>query len=152
MKFKTKKFLLRSKTQEAALLKFITELPLSDKEPLQVVIQEYTKARNNEQNAKYWAMLKDISEQIWLNKRKYLPEVWHEYFKELYLPDFAEIGVISKDNYVKWMLSIGGERILVGSTSDFTTKGFSEYLEKIYVYANEATEGQIKFTAADNEY
>jgi hypothetical protein len=42
--------------------------------------------RTHEQNALYWAAIHEIAESIFLDGKKFTPQVWHIYFKQRFLP------------------------------------------------------------------
>lgn len=60
------------------LISFIRSLPTDSKNPLVVSIQEMT--RTLEQNARMWATLTDISEQVVWHGLKLTPEEWKHVF------------------------------------------------------------------------
>ena len=137
--FKTRKIRLVGKPQIDLLLSLIPNLPIDAEKPLEVVIREEVKARKQDQNSLYWAgHLKDISEQAYVNGRTYSPEVWHEHLKGLFLPEkfdsLEHREMMVKDGYKKWDMSPSGRRILVGSTTDLTVKGFALYLQQVEAF------------------
>lgn len=134
MTFAKRKFEMRSEQARESLLALVRNLPLDDKKPLQVVIEEYRPVRKLDQNALYWSgPLRDIAEQAFLDGRQYSAEIWAHYFKVQFLPeDFDPIQC--KDGYVKWQFDPMGERILTGSTTQLTVAGFSAYLEQIFAF------------------
>lgn len=96
-------------------------------------------SRSLTQNNLLWAVLTQISNQLELAGKKYSPEAWHEYFKQLFMPELAdELEELVKNHatYQKWDYLPNGDRILKASTTDLTTKGFSEYIEQIYAFAS----------------
>lgn len=52
------------------------------------------------------------------------------------LTDDLEELVKNHATYQKWDYLPNGDRILKASTTDLTTKGFSEYIEQIYAFAS----------------
>lgn len=130
-KFATRQFFLRTDTQTATLLALIPHLPLDQDNPLEVVIREPVKARGMDQNALMWAgPLADIAAQAWVGGRQYSAEVWHEQFKREYLPEEYD-PELTKEGYRKWDYTPAGDRVLIGSTTQLTKKGFSQYLEQV---------------------
>ena len=102
--------------------------------PLQLTFGEEIKARKPDQNALMWAgPLKDIANQVYLGGRTYSSELWHEYFKKEFLPEEFD-PELCKEGYQKWDYDPSGERVCIGSTTDLTVKGFSQYLEQIYAF------------------
>ena len=135
-KFKTKVILLREVAQQTELINVIVQLPFDYENPLQITIAEKPKGRTNEQNKLYWQILQDISEQKCVNNKFYSAEIWAEFFKSEYLPiNFQEIE--TKKNYKKWTDGVSGNKILVGSTTQLTTVGFTNYIDKIILWASE---------------
>lgn len=133
-KFDTRVILLRAPMQRDALLALVANLPLDADKPLQVVVREEVKARKPDQNALMWSgPLKDIAEQGWLEGRQFSPEVWHFFFKRELLPEAFDVE-LTKEGYRKWDIDPVGERVLVGSTTDLTIKGFAQYLEQVYAF------------------
>jgi len=59
-------------------ISFIQQLPTDPKKPLTITIQERT--RSLEQNARLWATLRDISEQVVWHGRKMDSESWKNVF------------------------------------------------------------------------
>ena len=82
--------------------------------------------------------LKDMAEQAYVNGRTYPDYVWHEYFKKEYLPEEndPELSRLVKniETWCKWDIGIDGERVLIGSTTELSVYGFSQYLMKVESY------------------
>lgn len=137
-KFKTRKIRLVGDAQLKAALSLIPNLPIDPKKPIELVIREEVKERKLDQNALMWVgPLKDISEQAYIEGRRFSEIVWHEHFKEQYLPNEFEPGfdpdlVKDSEKYKKYDYTPSGKRVLVGSTTDLSIKGFAQYLEQIY--------------------
>lgn len=146
--FKPRPFLLRDERVRDTLVAAVRNLPLDAMYPLEVVIREPVKGRKLSQNAAMWAgALRDISEQAWVQGRRHSAEVWADFFKRELLPeDFNP--EMCKEGYRKWDIDPGGDRILIGSTTQLTVKGFSEYLMAMEAYG--ASLG-VLFTASPNE-
>lgn len=147
-RFTTRTLLLRNEQVRNNLLSIVRNLPLDDAFPLEVVIREQIKGRKLDQQALYWAgPLKDIAEQAWLDGRQFSAEVWHQYFRRELLPEEYD-QERCREGYVKWQIDPAGERIMVGSTTQLTVKGFSEYLEAVFAFG--ASLG-VQFHANPNE-
>ena len=132
-----RKFLLRSDVQVNAALALIPQLPLDDERPIEVLIREEPKKRTLSQNALMWVgPLKDMQEQGFYKGRQYSDEMWHYLFKVMYLPedDDPELSQLVRDGYKKWDYAPNGDRLLVGSTTQLTKKGFSQYIEQMYAH------------------
>lgn len=131
-KFKTRKILMRGETQVATLLALVPNLPLDPENPIEVVIREQVKVRTLPQQARMWiGPLADIEKQAWLLGRQFSAEAWHEHFKAQFLPE-AYDEELTKEGYVKWDIDPAGNRVLIGSTTQLTKKGFAQYLEQVY--------------------
>lgn len=111
-------------------------------------MREEVKARKPDQNALMWSgPLADIANQAWHNGCQYPAEVWHETYKRLYLPEEFD-AELCKEGYRKWAIDRDGERVLIGSTTQLTVRGFAQYLEQ--VIADGAGMG-VMFSASPNE-
>ena len=147
-KFTTRTIYLVGPQQIQTALALLANLPIDAKNPLEIVIREKTKIRKQSANDAMWAgALKDIEEQAWVDKRQFSASVWHELFKKEFLPEEAEEG-ITKDGYKKWDVDPKGDRVLVGSTTQLTVKGFSIYLEQVIAFG--ANLG-VEFHASPNQ-
>ena len=145
--------LVGQKEVDVAIAKLL-HVPLNDDEPLEMVLRPVSKQRGLDQNAKMWVgPLKDIEEQAWVNRRQYSAEVWHEHFKAEYLPeiDDPDLDTLVKhpETYRKWDTNPKGERVLVGSTTDLTKRGFALYLQQVEAFG--ASLG-VLFTASPRQY
>jgi hypothetical protein len=153
-KFQTRTIRLVGESQLNTALALIPHLPLDAKKPLELVIREEVKARKLDQNALMWVgPLKDISEQAYVEGRRFSDLIWHEHFKEQYLPDqnspeFDPELVKDPDTYKKYDFTPSGKRVLVGSTTELSITGFALYLEQ--VYADGANLG-VQFHANPND-
>lgn len=93
-------------------------------EPLRVIVTSEEKKRNAEQNRFYWGVvLRDISEQAWIDGKQFSKDVWHEYLARLY-------GVCED-------ITLPGGEIIVRrkSTADMSIGEFSAYLNQVQEYA-----------------
>ncbi len=132
-KYPTRRFLIRSAQQKDLACRVISQLPEDWDRPVEVVVREQPRQRNLEQNSLMWVALTDISQQVYLGGRTYDADCWHEYCKRAFLPESPEEGMVL-ESYQKWAFLPNGDRVLRGSTTDLTKKGFSRYLEQIYAF------------------
>jgi hypothetical protein len=131
-KYQTRHIMLVGEMQKETAKILIDNAPMDAVHPIEFVIREAVKPRKPDQNALMWTgPLKDIAEQAWWNGKQYTAEVWHETYKRLYLPEEEAEG-ITKAGYKKWDYMPNGERVLVGSTTQLTVKGFAIYMEQLY--------------------
>lgn len=147
-KFETHTTRLVGTAQINRLLALLPNLPIDSEKPLVVTIGEEAKPRGLDANALMWVgPLADIAAQGWVGGHQMNAKTWHEIFKEAYLPEaFDE--ELTKKGYEKWGYKPNGDRVLIGSTTDLTVKGFAQYLEQ--VYADGASIG-VEFKANPND-
>lgn len=130
-KFVTRPILLRTESQRNIARCLLDSLPLDYDKPIQVVFREEVKTRKLDQQGLMWVgPLKDIAEQAWYQGRRYSDVLWHETFKRLYLPEEFD-PELCKEGYQKWDFDRDGNKVLVGSTTELTIKGFAQYLEQV---------------------
>lgn len=98
---------------------------IDPKHPLCVIVRPYERARSSEQNRRYWAMLRDVSEQARPQGVVFEPKSWHEYFAEKWLP------------HTDVCLPNGRVVSSRSSTTDLSAQAFSDYMTKIEVWADE---------------
>ena len=77
--------------------------------------------RNLQQNKYYWAVLRQIEDQAWIEGRQYSSEVWHEAAKRRF------IGCID--------LPTGGTMAM--SSTGLSTAEFAEYVTRVEVWAQQ---------------
>ena len=144
----TKTIRLIGKLQIDTAINAIQNAPIDSDKPLEVIIREEQKGRSLSANALMWAgPLNDIASQAWVHGKQYSALIWHEYFKEKFLPDFPDLTQV-KEGYRKYEETPDGKRILIGSTQKLTKHGFSLYMEQIYAYGAELG---VRFTEAYHE-
>lgn len=148
---------LRTRAQVDYLFKILPNLPLDPINPVEVIIREQVKKRKLSMNAAMWAgPLKDIEEKGWYQGRQYCAEVWHEHFKEAFLPDendpdFDPSHVVEPESYRKWDFNPwNGNRVLVGSTTQLTDPGMRFYL--LQMEAEAASEYGVSFNARHEDF
>ena len=128
---------LVGKLQADTAISAIQNAPIDIERPLEVIIREEQKGRSLSANALMWAgPLNDIATQAWVHGRQYSTLIWHEYFKEKFLPDFPDPTQV-KEGYKKYEETPDGRRVLIGSTQKLTKHGFNLYIESIYAYGAE---------------
>lgn len=142
-------FLLRNERIVQNLMALLPQLPLDEEKPLEVIIREEKPHRRQTLNAAMWAgPLADIERDGWYGGRQYRAEVWHEHFKELFLPDPADPEFDTAevvDGYQKWEVDPWSDRrVLVGTTTQLTDRGMRLYLQKMEAHA--AQEYGVTFT------
>ncbi|QQP86921.1 recombination protein NinB [Entomomonas asaccharolytica] len=57
----------------------------NSKDGYELVIRNYKSKRSLEQNKRYWAMLRLISTNVWIDYRTFNDEVWHEQFRRWFI-------------------------------------------------------------------
>ena len=125
---------LVGKLQADTAISAIQNAPIDIERPLEVIIREEQKGRSLSANALMWAgPLNDIATQAWVHGKQYSALIWHEYFKEKFLPELPDPKQV-KEGYKKYEETPDGRRVLVGSTNKLTKHGFNLYIENIYAY------------------
>lgn len=146
-KFQTCKIRLVGSQQLNAALARLQHAPIDPEKPLEVIIREEVKVRGLDANAYYWRRLTEIADQAYIEGRAYSAEVWHEYFKKEYLPEEFD-PEMTREGYRKWAVAPDGARVLIGSTTQLTVKGFAEYITQVEAFG--AGLG-VLFSASPNE-
>ncbi|WP_241300558.1 recombination protein NinB [Burkholderia stabilis] len=88
--------------------------------PVVVTVEEYQAKRSTQANARYWALLEEISGQAYVDGKRFSREAWHTYFREQYAP---------KED--------GPAGLTPMSTSQMDKEAFQRYTTRIEVYAVE---------------
>ena len=83
------------------------------------IVEIHKPSRTLEQNALYWATVREIAEQVSIDGRKFTPQVWHIYFKQRFLPG----RIIELPN--------GEITEAEPTTTELTTEEFSEFVEEV---------------------
>jgi hypothetical protein len=96
--------------------------------PLVVTVTEHKAKRSSEANARYWALLGEIAEQVQVNGKWFSRDVWHEWAKEQYAPKVE-----------------GPSGLLTVSTTQMNVEQFAQYMTQIESYA--AQELGVEFAA-----
>jgi hypothetical protein len=135
MKYQPRTIHLIADTQRQAAIAAITNAPLG----IEVKLQEPVKARTLDQNALMWSgPLADMEAQAYVQGRTYSAAMWHEFFKDLYLPEDKDPYIFelvkNPGSYKKYDYDPRGNRRMIGSTTDLTKYGMSQYLEQVYAY------------------
>lgn len=133
-KYQTRHIMLIGSMQKETAKILIDNAPMDAVHPIEFVIREAIKPRKIDQQKLMWSgALKDISEQAWVQGKQFSAEVWHEHFKREYLPETFTEGE-TLEGYEKWSYLPSGERVLIGSTTKLTTKGFAKYLDQVHAF------------------
>jgi NinB protein len=144
-------FILISKAVVSNASTLLHNLPTDGS--MEAVFRKVRKIRTPDHNSAMWSgPLRDIEQQAWVKGRQFQADVWHEYFKLEYLPegDEEDIESLVKAGYRKWDYTPKGDRVLVGSTTQLTTKGMAQYLTKIEAYAQQELGVQLSANPARN--
>jgi len=76
--------------------------------------------RSQEQNRRYWALLSDIAASAWVDGRQFDKDVWHEEFRQRFLPRID-----------------GPSGSYPVSTTSLTVKAFAHYMEDVSIFASQ---------------
>lgn len=142
-KFGTRQILLRSKQQAETAIQLISNLPLDQDQPLEILIREQVKQRGIDQNGLYFRRVRDIAEQGWFEGRQYSTDVWHQYLAKYEMPE----EIVTKDGEVrsKWESLPDGTQAVISTTR--LSKGcFAEYAAIVEAFG--ASLG-VRFSARD---
>ncbi|CAG4900509.1 recombination protein NinB [Paraburkholderia saeva] len=124
-------FILREPEHAKKMVQFVKENAGEQARigrPLVVTVTEYKAKRSSEANARYWALLGEIAEQVQVNGKWFSRDVWHEWAKEQYAPKIE-----------------GPSGLLTVSTSQMNTEQFNRYMTQIESHA--ARELGVEFEA-----
>lgn len=114
-------FTLRNREAAAAAWKFIRDNAAEQArigQPLVVSVDAYAAKRSTQANARYWALLDDISEQAEIDGKRFSREAWHTYFREQYAPQ-----------------EDGPAGLVAMSTAQMNKETFNNYVQRVEVYA-----------------
>lgn len=88
-------------------------------DPYEIVLRPLKAKRSGDQNRRYWALLREVAANVWVDGRQYADEVWHEHFKRAFI-GCEEIVLPS------------GERQVFGiSTTTLTVADMGRYMDEI---------------------
>lgn len=135
-----KKFILKSKLQLDNAINYIKTLACDGK--LEVVIREHKDTRSLAQNAYYWRLLAQISEQTIMGNRQFTPDCWHEYLKQKVMP--IEFVDKSGKTVTKYKMLPDGST-MIRSTRELSVAEFADYITSVGAYA--MVELEVKFAA-----
>ena len=123
------KLILRTPNLRAQAIRAIQAIPLD--QVYECDLKPWKKTRSTPANARYWAILTEISDQLTPEGQHYSPETWHEYMKARF---------IGKD-----VVIVDGEPFLVAKTSTkLKTAEFGDYMTQVEAWG---VEHGVKFTA-----
>ena len=115
-------FILRGPEQARALHAFLkanAAALAAQGKPLAVDVREHKAKRSGQQNRRYWALLRLISESAFVGGRQFSDDAWHEHFRRQFigcedLPDGSTVGI---------------------STTTLDVGAFNDYMARIEAYA-----------------
>lgn len=108
-------FVLREPRNLDALMEFLAgnwQAMAKTKRPMVVECKPESTKRSTLQNRYYWAILRQISEQAWVEGRQHSEEAWHESFKRRFVG----------------CTDVPGGGCMALSTTTLSTKDFGEYV------------------------
>ena len=148
--FTTRTIILIDEQRRKLAVAMVENAPLG----IEVVARVPVKARKPDQNALYWAgPIRDLAAQVWVNGRQYSAETIHEYLKRELLPENDDPDLPRLVNnlltYRKWDTDPAGERVLIGSTTQLSVYGFSQYMEMVYAWGADLG---VSFHASPNDF
>ncbi|MDR2209393.1 MAG: recombination protein NinB [Azoarcus sp.] len=120
----TKTFILRDPRHVDALKKYIDinfEAMAKTKNPLVATLYPLKVKRSNDQNKRLLAILKEISENAWIDGKRFSTEAWHEFYKRRFIGHE----------------DVPGEGSVGISTTSLDVAAFADYMTQIEAYAAE---------------
>ncbi|HKT98609.1 MAG TPA: recombination protein NinB [Paraburkholderia sp.] len=127
-----KQFVLRAPEHGKAMVEYVKKVAgpaAASGRPVVVTITEYKEKRSNDQNARYWALLNEIAEQVSVSGKWFSNDTWHEHFKGLFAPK-----------------TDGPAGLIAISTTQMSVEEFARYMTQIESYA--ARELGVEFAYA----
>jgi hypothetical protein len=115
-------FVIHSQLHANALVAFVRanyEAMADEGRPMAVLVTEHKSKRNTQQNRLYWALLREISEQAWIDGKQFSSEAWHAFFAS---------------KFIGWQDAPGGIKTPI-STTTLDVHAFAEYVTQIQAYA-----------------
>lgn len=122
--------IIRSEAIRTLAATAVLNLPINAEHPVEILFRPYKKAATDEQRAIMWIRIGEIADQAYVQNKQFSGAAWHEKFKRDFLPEAYTEG-ITRDGYVKWIDTPGGERTMVGSTEMLTAKGKAQHTTQI---------------------
>ena len=114
---------------------------------MECVLRPYKKPSSDQQRRRMFGyVVGEIAAQAWLQGKQYSQEVWHEYLKAKFLPESFKAG-ITREGYVKYLEMPDGSMKMVGSTTQLTTLGHTNYVTECEAFA--AQELGVRFSAEE---
>ena len=114
-------FVLREKEHAQSLVSYLKQHAGPQARagrPLVVTVAEHKQKRSGEQNARYWALLSQIAEQVQVSGKYFDRDVWHEWMKDRFGPKID-----------------GPTGLLPSSTSQMNTEQFNQYMTQVESFA-----------------
>lgn len=92
---------------------------------LELLLRPAKSKRSQEQNRRYWALLREVASVVWIDGRRYSDEVWHEQFKRWFI-GMEEVVMPDKQVEQRGM-----------STTTLTVSEFNAYMAEIETWCAE---------------
>jgi hypothetical protein len=89
--------------------------------PIEVLVRDVHRSRSPQANRYYWKLLRDISDQAWVDGKQYSAEAYHEWAKRQFIG----------------MEELPGGGMIGLSTTTLSVADFADYITKIEAYAAE---------------
>ena len=122
------KLTLRNPLLRAQAIRAIQQIPAN--EVMDFTLVPHKSTRSLEQNARYWSLLTEISEQLTPEGKVYSPETWHQYLRAKF---------IGKDTVV-----VDGDVLFVPkTTTKLKVAEFSDLMTQVEAWG---TEHGVRFT------
>lgn len=136
---------LTSKSIMQSAIAMLNNMPLDG--TMECDLRPYKKPSSDQQRRRMFGyVVGEIAAQAWLQGKQYSQEVWHEYLKAKFLPEAFKEG-ITREGYVKYLEMPDGGIKMVGSTTQLTTLGHTNYVTECEAFA--AQELGVRFSAEE---
>lgn len=116
-----KTFILREPAHAQAMIAYVKQHAGDQAragKPLSVTIAPYKSKRSIDQNARYWALLTEIGEQVEVGGKRFNRDVWHEWMKDRFAPKID-----------------GPTGLLPASTAQMNVEQFNAYMTEVESFA-----------------
>lgn len=92
---------------------------------MELLLRPAKSKRSQEQNRRYWALLREVAAVVWVGNRRYSDEVWHEQFKRWFI-GIEEVTMPDGQTEQRGM-----------STTTLTVSEFNTYMTEIEAWCAE---------------
>jgi len=121
------KIIIRTEQHRSRAMSAVEQAPLN----FEVIVQEHKPSRSLDQNAKFHAMLGDISKQVEWHGSLFNTQIWNRLVTAAYLRECGEIALLVP------ALDNAGIDIIYEKTSKMSVKKMAELIEYSYAFGSQ---------------